>query len=171
MHRSGRSGIPGHEEITAIIVESLRRPHFEAVVYGIPKPMGDKVGFRGKGGRIIIADKAGPELRSWKQEVRSVIAANVGEQVLGPVAVGLWFYYDRPASHYRTGRLANILKDSAPQWKQTSPDREKLDRTIMDCMSGLAFRDDSQVALGFQFKLWLDPGIPGPKTVIRMWEL
>lgn len=65
----------------------------------------------------------------------------------GPVKVTMHFVCKRPKSHYRTGRYAHLLKDSAPLWKATSPDLSKLIRSTEDALTTAGvWHDDRQVA-------------------------
>src|SRR5206468_58994 len=66
----------------------------------------------------------------------------------GPVDVGLYFYFPRPKSHYRTGRNSHLLKDPATEYKPSKPDLDKLVRAALDAItqSGRIWRDDAQVA-------------------------
>lgn len=65
-----------------------------------------------------------------------------------PLRMDVFFYFMRPASHYGTGNNAGILKKSAPIWKTSKPDRDNLDKFVMDSMSKIYFRDDSVVCAG-----------------------
>lgn len=64
----------------------------------------------------------------------------------GPVQVHLTFYFPRPKAHYRTGKHAGELKPTAPVRHIKKPDRDNLDKPVLDCLKELGFyRDDSQV--------------------------
>jgi Holliday junction resolvase RusA-like endonuclease len=51
----------------------------------------------------------------------------------------------RPHSHYRTGANANLVRKGAPDSPTTKPDSLKICRAIEDAMSGVLYRDDSQI--------------------------
>ena len=112
-------------------------------VRGIPAPQGSKrhVG----GGRMIEMSKAvGP----WREAVRAETqrAMNGDGPLSGAVSVIAEFFMPRPKSHYRTGRNAALLRDSAPGWPSCKPDLDKLERAILDGLTaGGAWGDDSQV--------------------------
>jgi Holliday junction resolvase RusA-like endonuclease len=58
-------------------------------------------------------------------------------------------YFPRPKSHYGTGRNAGKLKATAPTHNDGKPDRDNLDKAILDAMTGIGFmRDDKQVVAG-----------------------
>jgi crossover junction endodeoxyribonuclease RusA len=56
------------------------------------------------------------------------------------------FTVARPTSHYRTGRHAHLLRDTAPAHPTTRPDLDKLLRSTLDALtdSGV-IHDDAQV--------------------------
>jgi Holliday junction resolvase RusA-like endonuclease len=84
-----------------------------------------------------------------KRNLREVVQRQApGKLLLGPLRVDCYFYYGRPKSHYRTGRNAGILKDSAPLWKANGKDRDNCDKFVLDALTGVFFRDDSQICDG-----------------------
>ena len=79
----------------------------------------------------------------------------------GPVQVALSAAYTRPKSHYGTGKNATVLKDSAPSWKTSAPDSDKVARAALDALtaSGI-WRDDAQVVELHVLKFYSDkPGL------------
>ena len=95
---------------------------------GAPAPQGSKrhVG----GGRLVESSRAvGP----WREAVRAETQrAASGHSLRGAVGVRLSFILPRPRSHYRTGRNAHLLRDSAPVWPASRPDLDKLVRAVLD---------------------------------------
>lgn len=65
-----------------------------------------------------------------------------------PLQVDITFYFSRPKSHYKTGKNAHILKENAPVWKISKPDRDNLDKFVLDSLKGLYWRDDSIICAG-----------------------
>lgn len=65
-----------------------------------------------------------------------------------PIRLDCTFYFPRPKSHYRTGANAHLLKDNAPEWKISKPDRDNLDKFVLDALHGVYWRDDSIVCAG-----------------------
>lgn len=57
----------------------------------------------------------------------------------------LRFFSERPKNHYGTGRNTGRLKSSAPPYKITNPDLTKLTRAVEDALTGIIWKDDSQV--------------------------
>jgi crossover junction endodeoxyribonuclease RusA len=126
----------------------------EADVLGIPVPQGSKRVF---GGHLV--DVKHKELREW----RSLVARSIDGQtpLEGAVNVRLDFFLPRPKGHYGSGRNAAVLRPSAPSVPQTKPDIDKLVRACLDALTGMAFRDDSQVAALHARKLYADDRVPG----------
>ena len=128
----------------------------EFVVFGEPKPQGSKraVPIRRKGGAIVMGKHGpmtrviddNPQTKAWRQEVAQVASqAYAGPLLTGPVALTLLFHRPRPKSHFGTGRNAGRLKASAPEHPTTRPDTLKLARAVEDALTGVIWRDDSQV--------------------------
>src|SRR5262245_5562628 len=106
-------------------------------VFGVPVPQGSKMPYGGE---------ANPHLSPWRSTVAEKAAEATNEPLLGPVEVTAEFVFPRPKGHFRTGRRAGELKDSAPYWHTIKPDLDKLMRAIGDALSGTVLHDDSQIA-------------------------
>ena len=93
---------------------------------------------------------ANPRVKKWKRTV-SVVATKAyegKEMLVGPVGAWAVFFMPRPKSHYRTGKYKNLIKDSKKHLENTSkPDLTKLWRPVEDALTGIVWKDDSQVCL------------------------
>lgn len=70
----------------------------------------------------------------------------------GPLRVDLSFYFPRPKSHLRSN---GELKPSAPIWHVAKPDRDNLDKGVLDALTNLGlWADDKQVCDGRIRKLY-----------------
>jgi crossover junction endodeoxyribonuclease RusA len=113
----------------------------ELTIIGIPAPQGSKT--RTRFGVREDNKRTAP----W----RATVAAEAftvwhGKQPIdSPVEVDALFVFPRPKSHYRTGRNAHLLKDTAPAWCSTKPDADKLARAIGDALTGVLLRDDNLI--------------------------
>lgn len=128
--------------------------HF--IVQGRPQPAGSKRGFvNPKTGRVIITD-ANAKSRPWKQAVASAARDVMGDAELlaGPLDLKVTFQLARPKGHYGTGRNADVLKPSAPSYPTVKPDTTKLLRAAEDALTGVVWRDDSQVVMQFAEKVY-----------------
>ena len=133
-------------------------PRFRFTVYGDVEPAGSKRAFVHPGsGRAIVTD-ANKKAKAWKGRVAQVAGENFnGELLTGPLDVCFTFYRPRLASHYGTGRNAGSLKESAPAYPITRPDALKLARGCEDALSGVVYRDDSQIVDEVLRKRWGSP--------------
>jgi crossover junction endodeoxyribonuclease RusA len=76
----------------------------------------------------------------------ATILATGWQQATGPVRLSAVYTLPRPPSHYRTGRFADLLRDSAPEHPASRPDLDKLLRSTLDALvDGGAIADDSRV--------------------------
>jgi Holliday junction resolvase RusA-like endonuclease len=126
-------------------------------VYGKPVQMGSKKAFVPKGWkRAIITDDNGDKRKQWagavSQEAAAVMAGR--DLIPGKVLLKVDFYFARPKSHYRSGKNAHLLKDDAPEWHIQTPDLDKLERCLLDAMTGVVYRDDAQVCAVHKGKYW-----------------
>ena len=120
-------------------------------VFGHPAPQGSK---RHVGNGVLIESSA--RVKPWRQDVRAA-ALEADAHFDGPVSLTVGFLLRRPASHFRTGRNAHLLRDSAPPYPGKKPDIDKLLRSTLDGLgeSGI-WRDDAQVVEVVARKLYAD---------------
>ena len=84
--------------------------------------------------------------------------------IVGVVKLRVWFCMPRPKSHYRTGKFAGILKDSAPIRHTKKPDIDNLLKLVMDSLNKVFWKDDSQVCNVIAQKLYDEK----PRVVIEI---
>ncbi len=147
------------------------------VALGRPVPQGSLTSMGPR--RPLLASNR-QALTPWRTTV-AVAAARAADlatwnRTTGPVTVEVTFFFDRPATHYGTGRNAQQLRASAPQFPATrgQGDLDKLLRSCFDAItdSGSVWADDSQVAHVMAGKRWTSPAFPhldrpGMTAVIR----
>ncbi|GAW54704.1 RusA family crossover junction endodeoxyribonuclease [Nocardioides sp. PD653] len=115
-------------------------------VHGTPIPQGSKrIGRHGK--RAVILDNNDDVLDPWRKHVKAQAAdaCRYHDTITGPVRVWLRFAFPRPGSHYRTGRNAALIRDSAPRYPVAKNDLDKLQRAVLDALT------DAEV--------WVDDGL------------
>jgi crossover junction endodeoxyribonuclease RusA len=79
--------------------------------------------------------------------------------------VDLIFYFPRPKAHFRSN---GELKPNAPEYHTSKPDRDNLDKAVMDQMTAMRFWvDDSQAADGRLRKFYDDGRGPGVDVCVR----
>ena len=130
------------------------------VVEGVPQPRGSKKALPNRAtGRAMMVD-SNPKSGPWMNAVahHAAQAMDGGPLFDGPVEVSIRFAFPRPKSHYRTGKHSNELRDDAPDWHAKKPDCDKLVRAIGDGMTGVVYRDDSQIALLHVDKRYVESG-------------
>ena len=126
-----------------------------ATIPGQPEQQGSK---RSLGpGRPMLDDNK--RLKPWRADaiahLQEAMTAQGIEQYVGPVRVSATFTYGRPASHYGTGRNARVVKATAPLWKASAPDLDKLQRAVGDALTQAGvLRDDSLIVKWTAIKIW-----------------
>lgn len=116
-------------------------------VPGIARTAGSKSAFRDKNGKVHLTH-AGKYSKAWMDSVKWFAMKQYGERMpllICPLTLKLTFFRQRPTGHYGTGRNAGLLKDSSPEYPITRPDLDKLNRAIGDALTGIVFKDDSQI--------------------------
>lgn len=160
------------------------------VLLGDPVQQGDLTCYGGKGGHRLTHSNA-DNLKPWRNSLgagarsRNQPAAAKHQ----PIDVVATFTLARPASHWGTGRNAEILKATAPQYPTSAPDTDKLFRAVGDALTEIAYADDAQIVdliarkrYAWDRVLTLNPprdtagitltpddGLPCPGVVIRIY--
>lgn len=128
------------------------------VVYGKPAQMGSKKAFIPKGWkRAIITDDNSDKRKQWAGAVSQAAAeAMQGRELFtGGLMLTAKFFLRRPKAHFGSGKNASVMRADAPPWHIQAPDLDKLVRCLKDALSGVVYRDDSQVcSLGETEKNW-----------------
>lgn len=149
-------------------------PALEFSVRGIPAPQGSK---RHVGRGIMV--ESSKKVRPWRDAVRAEAVAHwgfIGHVPLDePVRVQMVFTFLRPASHYRTGKNAGIVRDTAPRAPQGVPDLSKLIRSTEDAMTDAGvWRDDARVVEVSARKVYAGEqpdALDSPGAVVRVWTV
>jgi len=115
-------------------------------VPGIPAPGGSKRAFiNRKTGRPIVTDDC-KRNKDWRTMVGWAGTEQFKAPLAGPLRVEFHFVMPRPKDHFGKGKNAGKLKPSAPQYHTSRPDATKLIRSTEDALTGIAWRDDAQIA-------------------------
>jgi crossover junction endodeoxyribonuclease RusA len=113
-------------------------------VRGTPAPQGSKT--RKANGAMVESSKALP---AWREAIRHTASGMVAEVAWTPplaAFVTVTFTVARPGLHYRTGKYADRLKDTAPPHPTGRPDLDKLCRAALDALTDAgALTDDARV--------------------------
>ena len=121
---------------------------------GMPVPQGSKRVF---GGHLV--DVNDRKLKDW----RGVVGRSVQRQELldGAALRQARLLPPAPEGALRDGEKRGQAQPSAPAFPETKPDIDKLVRACLDAMTGMVFRDDSQVAALAVAKRYADGRQPG----------
>jgi Holliday junction resolvase RusA-like endonuclease len=108
-------------------------------VIGCPQPQGSTKAFIPKGWNRAIITTANSKNKPWRQEVAGMAASYMEERSLDlleelPIQVNVEFFFEKPKSTKKT-----------VMHKITKPDIDKLARSVLDALTGVVFKDDSQV--------------------------
>lgn len=112
-------------------------------VRGLPAPQGSK---RHVGKGVMV--ESSKHVKPWREAVKFAALEVVGDDWKlfdGPLLVSMVFMFARPKGHFRTGRWAHLLRDSAPLFPHGKPDLSKLARATEDALTGIVWVDDSRV--------------------------
>jgi len=132
-------------------------------VHGTPAPQGSK---RHVGNGVMV--ESSKKVKPWRQDVKHAALDVLGDAppLIGPVLVDVTFTLTRPRGHYRTGRNAELLRDSAPAYPAGKPDIDKLLRSTLDALGEAGvWRDDAQVVAATMRKVYGD--VAGARIRVR----
>jgi len=131
------------------------RPPVTITVYGQPAPQGSKHAFAlKKGGQytgsVAMTESSGKKLKPWREAVKQAGLETMGwgqhPPYDGPLEARIIFTFARPRGHYRTGRNARLLRDSAPSRPAVYPDASKALRAAEDALvDAQVIKDDSRI--------------------------
>jgi hypothetical protein len=127
----------------------------EFTAFGVAKPAGSKTAFAFKrkngslGASVVDACKT---TKPWQAVVSTAAAYATprdgdGEFFNGfdgPLVASFRFYVPRPKCHYNS---KGELKANAPAFVTKKPDVLKLARAVEDALTGIVYRDDSQIVI------------------------
>jgi crossover junction endodeoxyribonuclease RusA len=136
-------------------------------VLGLPATKGSSVSFVGRSGQMVHKASC-KRLTGWQKAVARAV------DVTTPLPGGLWltveFRLPRPKSHYVNGDGQRV-KPTAPVSHTTKPDIDKLQRALLDGLTGALYADDSQVVRVSAAKRYVDAGDVGASvTWGTMWD-
>ena len=118
-------------------------------VRGKPEPKGSTRAFVPKGWKRAVITSANPKAKVFAELVRWAAQEHAPEHLLaGPVGVSMVFGIQRPKSAPRS-RVHPTTK----------PDTDKLVRLVLDALTGVVWRDDSQVVELAARKEYGEPGV------------
>ena len=140
-------------------------------VEGTPTPKGSPaIMRRGKGGRPFMLESG--KQRAHEQAIReAAVRTPPGpsweQRMVAAVVLSVWFVLPAP-KWVDARRRPNSRRTGFEPRATRKPDTDKLMRTVMDGLTGIAYRDDSQVdEFGTVRKRYARPG-ESPHTLIEV---
>jgi Holliday junction resolvase RusA-like endonuclease len=90
----------------------------------------------------------------------------------GPFRVDITAWYQRPKSHYGTGKNAGKLKKRFEHvWPKTVPDVDNVAKAICDSLNGIVWRDDAQVVILNVSKFYEQTDSGGPRVEVVIEQM
>lgn len=146
-------------------------------VLGVPAPQGSKRAFRNQhSGRIQMVESS-KRLPNWRADIRDAALTALDshdEQRKAllwesPIVASMVFRMPRPKGHWlpaNSRRAVPMLHPNAPNEPTGKPDLDKLVRAVLDALTGVVWRDDSQIVHIETWKTYAYSGRPGADIAI-----
>jgi Holliday junction resolvase RusA-like endonuclease len=123
---------------------------------------------------MVVVDTSGTAGYRWRMAVREAALAALEEEPESlplfptePLKVTMAFRFERPKGHYNKH---GGLRNSAPYYHIVRPDALKLARAVEDALTGIVWRDDSQIVFENLMKTYIDAEsgwYPGVKVEVE----
>jgi Holliday junction resolvase RusA-like endonuclease len=149
-------------------------------VAGLPAPRGSKNSYvplnrktnqpyrRANGGVMVQTVDTNPKSKPWMSTISHAASTLFDVPLSGAIGLRLTFTMPRPKSHFRSVSKRPVLRDDAPKYHTSKPDRGKLARAVEDALTAIAYVDDSQVCCGPIEKVYGDrPGVEIELTAMQ----
>lgn len=108
-----------------------------------------------------------PSSKKKKEFLKQCLPFKPDKPYEQPLRVDMVFYFSRPKSHYRTGKYAHILKDTAPMYHTSRNDADNCAKFVMDALNKVFWKDDALVSYLSVIKKYDD----NPRTEITITPL
>lgn len=143
---------------------------FRAVGNPVGQPRARSTIRRGKGGKVFSGVYDPGTANDWKTIIRNAAREKWnGVPFTGPTGIKWIALFARPKSHFKRN---GELKENAPTWHTGKPDRDNLDKALLDALVNAGIlADDKQVCSGELLKVYADLGeLPGMHVRIHSIE-
>ncbi len=127
-------------------------------VPGVPVAKGSATAFYNrKLGRAFVVQTNKTRQRPWVSIISLKAHEFFTEAIPDmPFSIKLYFSMPRPKAHF----TKRGLRDGAPVFHRSTPDIDKLARAVLDALTSIVWKDDSQVAVMVTHKIYSDtPGV------------
>jgi len=93
-----------------------------------------------------MMDASGEKGKTWRSDVKDAARkVYCGLPTTSPVIISMEFVMERPKCHFGSGKNSSVLKSSSPTCHIYKPDVLKLSRAVEDALTGIIWKDDSQI--------------------------
>lgn len=125
------------------------------------------------GGKPRTTASNGSKERPWAALVQDAAIQAGITPVDGPCRIAIVIYQARASNHFGTGRNADIIKPTAPIYPigRNCGDKDKLERSILDALTGVAYLDDCQAYSGPTDRLYVTGRLEPPRAVIVIEQM
>jgi Holliday junction resolvase RusA-like endonuclease len=121
---------------------------FDGYVAGRPTPKGSFKPIK-SAGRVWLKPDSSDALSAWVANLRAAIPTP-HDVTQSAVSVDVTFFLARPKKHY----TKKGIRPDAPVWVSKKPDIDKLQRALLDALTGVVWHDDEQVVQIEARKCW-----------------
>jgi Holliday junction resolvase RusA-like endonuclease len=127
-------------------------------VYGVPIQKGSARAFMPKGAKYpVVTSDTRRGLKEWERSIRDAAQTHAGVLLVDAVRVSVWFVLPRPVSLPKKVR-----------YHTKKPDIDKLARAVLDALTGVLWKDDSQVVQLTAWKSYQIDATDTPSAVIAI---
>jgi Holliday junction resolvase RusA-like endonuclease len=67
------------------------------------------------------------------------------DKMTKPISCILFFYCKRPKTHYKSGKLSHLLKDTSPIYNTNNKDLDNMVKFVLDALNDKLYTDDSLI--------------------------
>ena len=131
-------------------IDDFKSHEFKFTVFGEPMPLSRHRYHKG-----IMYN---PSAKFQRQFLRDSLPYLPLEPLSGAIEMELAFFFQRPLSHFRSGRYSHLLKPTAPRYHSSRKDLDNLVKFVMDALNAKAYKDDGQVCSLRCSKAYINPG-------------
>lgn len=138
----------------------------EFIAYGEPKgqPRARSTIRRGKGGKVFSGVYDPGTADDWKSIVRAAALEKWDQiQFKGPTSVSIRAFFQRPKSHFNS---KGQLKPNAPRRHVKKPDRDNLDKAILDALVSCGVLADDCIVCAGGIAKWYTDSVPYAEIVL-----
>jgi len=89
-----------------------------------------------------------PSKKEKDEFIKTIESLTIGlpaEKMTKPIRCILHFYCKRPKTHYKTGKNANVLKDTSPKYNINNKDLDNMVKFVLDALNDKLYVDDSLI--------------------------